>query len=154
MKSKEMAWDYRIQCMDHPSEECRAPFLAAADLLAVLAEEKIPVRISLGYRAKRWMNLLGISLQTSNEGWLLSEDQEWRDPSLWDSYSEPTGRILIDYHRSIALKSPQARPFAEKWKALGYKVEELDGHDHERLHQALKKAEEKGHVFIVHTRLT
>ena len=70
MESEKMAWDLRVQCMDNLDAQGRqsAPsFLAASDLLAVLSEEKVPVRISPHYRAVDWIQRVGPHLVDSPE---------------------------------------------------------------------------------------
>ena len=161
MESEKMAWDLRVQCMDNLDAQGRqsAPsFLAASDLLAVLSEEKVPVRISPHYRAVDWIQRVGHHLVDSPEDWILTEDQEWMDEAMWNQYEQPKGKIFIDYHRSQAFaglraKEPHATPFAEKWKALGYHVQETDGHDHARMMEILKQATGEAEVLIFHTKL-
>lgn len=161
MESEKTAWDLRVRCMDNLDQKGRqtAPaFLAASDLLAVLSEEKIPVRISPHYRAAEWIHKIGPHLVESQEDWLLTEDQEWKDQGMWQRYEEAKGKIFIDYHRSQALaglrkREVHATPFVEKWKALGYHVQEMDGHDHERILEMLKQATGEAEVMIFHTKL-
>ena len=80
------------------------------------------------------------------------------DEAMWNQYEQPKGKIFIDYHRSQAFaglraKEPHATPFAEKWKALGYHVQETDGHDHARMMEILKQATGEAEVLIFHTKL-
>lgn len=45
-------------------------------------------------------------------------------------------------------------PFADKWKSFGWEVQEIDGHDHEALHERLSKVpfrEGKPSCLIAHT---
>ena len=120
-----------------------------------MEEERIPVRVSLGHRARPW--LTEIDLYQGEDEWFLTEDHDWKDPYLWQEYDEPQGRIIIDYHRSEAFaglrqKPPGALPFVEKWRALGYKVYEVFGDDGVELKRVLKE-KKKGQVVIVHTKI-
>lgn len=163
MQSEKEAWTLRENCMammDQKGRKSAAPFLAAADLLAVLTEEQKAVRISENYRAVYWMDKLRIreKLKEQEDGWLLCEDPEWKNPDSWEPYEEKSeGKLLIDYHRREAfagLRSErQDLPFAEKWRALGYTVREADGHDHDQIRRALQEAGGKAEVIIVHTQL-
>ena len=133
----------------------QASYEAARGLINVLEEGKIPVRVSLTYRARPWLEERQLSYK--DDGWFLTEDQEWKDIHLWKAYDEPRNRIIIDYHRSKAFTglrdpSPQALPFVQRWKALGYQVQEVDGEDQERIKELLQE-KESGQVVIVHTKI-
>lgn len=163
MHSEKEAWSLREHCMEMMDEKGRvlaAPFLAAADLLAVLAAEHKAVRISDSYRAAYWMDRLKVreKLSQQSDGWFLSEDPEWKNPESWKPYEQKSeGKLLIDYHRGISFTGlrdeRQSPPFAEKWRALGYTVRETDGHDHEKISRALREAKGTAEVIIVHTQL-
>jgi len=48
---------------------------------------------------------------------------------------------VVDYNKLQSIKSTEEtmalEPFADKWRAFGWHVEEVDGHDHKQLHTAL-----------------
>ena len=66
--------------------------------------------------------------------------------------------VVIDYNKIQSLASTEAtlrlEPFADKWRAFGWDVREVDGHDHEELATALNLDEagrQKPWVVIAHT---
>ena len=66
--------------------------------------------------------------------------------------------VVIDYNKIQSLASTEAtlrlEPFADKWRAFGWDVREVDGHDHEELATALNLDEagrQKPRVVIAHT---
>lgn len=64
---------------------------------------------------------------------------------------------IIDYNKMQALdycdKTIQLSPFADKWKAFGWQVIEVDGHNHDELENAINEAGRVGKptVIIAHT---
>ena len=65
---------------------------------------------------------------------------------------------IIDYNKIQSLGAVNdvlaLEPFAEKWKAFGWGVEEIDGHDFDQIEAALKRpadADDKPTCIIAHT---
>lgn len=63
---------------------------------------------------------------------------------------------VIDYNKIQSLGSVEEtlalEPFADKWRAFGWIVAEADGHDHDSLGRALRRADGDGpRVVIAHT---
>jgi len=66
--------------------------------------------------------------------------------------------IVVDHNKMQSLdfceNTMSLAPFAEKWKAFGWNVLDIDGHDHDALRDAFKKAKEsteKPTVIIANT---
>jgi len=64
---------------------------------------------------------------------------------------------VVDYNKIQSLRSTaetlDLEPFADKWQAFGWAVEEVDGHNHDDLKVVLGKSDPKGRptVVICHT---
>ncbi len=64
---------------------------------------------------------------------------------------------VVDYNKLQSLGSTQEtldlEPFADKWRAFGWDVEEFDGHDHGVLHRALTavSADGRPRCLVAHT---
>jgi len=63
---------------------------------------------------------------------------------------------IVDYNKIQSLDSISntigLEPFADKWKAFGWNVQEVDGHDHEKLTSAFDSlSTTKPNVLICHT---
>ena len=65
--------------------------------------------------------------------------------------------VLIDYNKQQSYGSTaevlELEPFADKWRAFGFEVREVDGHDVEELRLVLKSplAEKKLTCIVCHT---
>lgn len=74
-------------------------------------------------------------------------DGECQEGSIWEgALSAPTLKldnltVIIDHNKLQAMDSldniVQMKPFADKWKAFGWNVLEIDGHDHAQIRKAL-----------------
>jgi transketolase len=79
-------------------------------------------------------------------------DGECQEGQIWEAAMAAATRgcanltVIIDRNRfnqtGSTERSARLEPFAEKWKAFGWEVEEVDGHDHAQLTAALKTARE------------
>ena len=62
---------------------------------------------------------------------------------------------VIDYNQLQSLTTTEEtlglEPFADKWKAFGWDVREVDGHDYEAILDSLKKSSDKPICLIGHT---
>ena len=95
---------------------------------------------------------------------VLLSDGECDEGSTWEAILFAAHHRLdrlvaiVDYNKLQSLASVSAtmelEPFAEKWRAFGWSVAELDGHDHQALHAALSGVPTeagKPTVIIAHT---
>jgi len=83
------------------------------------------------------------------------EGSTW-EAALFASHHRLSNLIaIIDYNKLQSLASVQEtvalEPFGDKWRAFGWTVSEVDGHDHEQLEAALSMGAEVPHCIIAHT---
>jgi transketolase len=81
---------------------------------------------------------------------VLMSDGECDEGSNWEAIQfaghHKLGRfvVIVDYNKIQSLKGTEAtlglEPFADKWRAFRWEVQEVDGHDHRQLHAALSGA--------------
>lgn len=74
-------------------------------------------------------------------------DGECQEGSIWEgALSAPTLRldnltVVVDHNKLQAMdeleKIVHMKPFADKWRAFGWNVTEIDGHDHTEIRRAL-----------------
>jgi transketolase len=95
---------------------------------------------------------------------VLMSDGECDEGSVWEAalfaghHQLDRLVVVIDYNKIQSLASVadtiRLEPFADKWRAFGWAVREVDGHDHEALHAAfgaLPLESGKPSVLIAHT---
>lgn len=62
---------------------------------------------------------------------------------------------IVDYNKLQSLASVDEtlalEPFGDKWRAFGWEVSEVDGHDHAGLEAALLRDTDRPHCVIAHT---
>src|SRR3989338_6172749 len=88
----------------------------------------------------------------------LNEGQIW-EAAAFASFHKLSNLIaILDYNKyqlSGATKDIlDMEPVADKWRAFGWEVQELDGHDHRQISNALEwalKAESKPRILVAHT---
>lgn len=89
-------------------------------------------------------------------------DGECQEGSIWEgALSAPTLgldnlTVVVDHNKLQAMDAletiVQMKPFADKWKAFGWNVVEIDGHDPDEIRQALLIRERgKPTVIVAHT---
>ncbi len=96
--------------------------------------------------------------------YVLLGDGECQEGSIWECalFSAQAGlknlTAIIDYNKLQAMDKLSnivgMESMADKWKAFGWQVEEVDGHDALSLSESLKKNRGKGsapHLIIAHT---
>lgn len=96
--------------------------------------------------------------------YVLLGDGECQEGQIWESamatahFKADNLVAIVDYNKyqesGPIRREMGLEPFAEKWRAFGWHVEEVDGHDIEALIGAFKAVQEvKGHpaVIIAHT---
>ena len=102
--------------------------------------------------------------EASHRIFCLLSDGECDEGSTWESilfaaHHKLTNLVaIVDYNRIQGVapisKILELEPFADKWRAFGWAVREVDGHDHEALEQALVSvpfATDKPSCLIAHT---
>jgi transketolase len=91
-------------------------------------------------------------------------DGECDEGSIWEaamfaSHHKISNLVaIIDYNKIQSLDSVsntlELEPFTDKWKSFGWRVTEVDGHDHVQLGQAVMKPlnfQTSPHIIIAHT---
>lgn len=89
-------------------------------------------------------------------------DGECQEGSIWEgALSAPTLKldnltVIIDHNKLQAMDKLEnivkMQPLGDKWKAFGWNVIEIDGHNHDEIRSALlKRSEEKPTLVIAHT---
>lgn len=95
---------------------------------------------------------------------VLLSDGECDEGSIWEAVLfAPHHRLdnlvaIVDYNQIQSFGTVREvldlEPFAAKWKAFGWTVLEIDGHDHDQVHQALREVPRKPGrptVVLAHT---
>lgn len=82
-----------------------------------------------------------------NHTYVILGDGECQEGSIWEgALSAPTLEldnltVIVDHNKLQAMDKLETivhmKPFAEKWKAFGWNVVEIDGHDYEEIREAL-----------------
>ncbi len=85
--------------------------------------------------------------QKESHVYVVLGDGECQEGSIWEgALSAPTLElnnltVLIDYNKLQAMDDLEnivhMKPFADKWKAFGWNVIEIDGHDYKQIKEAL-----------------
>ena len=94
--------------------------------------------------------------------YVLLSDGEMDEGSNWEALMFAAHHrlfnltVIIDYNKLQSLNSVAntlgLEPFVDKLKAFGCSVHEVDGHDHQQLHDALSaQADQKPTVIVAHT---
>ena len=83
------------------------------------------------------------------------EGSNW-EAILFASHHQLSNLItIVDYNKLQSLDSTEStlalEPFKDKWESFGWRVEEIDGHDHKQLVQALTQLTTKPLCVIAHT---
>jgi transketolase len=107
-------------------------------------------------------NALALKKQNSNRKvCVLLSDGECDEGSNWEaamfaSHHELNNLLcIIDYNKLQSLTTTQEtlalEPFNDKWKAFGWDVREVDGHNHESILSTINKPSNKPICVIAHT---
>jgi transketolase len=101
----------------------------------------LPVSCGIAYTAK--INNLKYRVFTLLSDGECDEGSNW-EAILFASQHKLNNLVaIIDYNKLQSIKSTyetlNLEPFAAKWKAFGWQVIEVDGHNHNDLYRALKK---------------
>ena len=99
----------------------------------------------------------------SHRVFVLMSDGECDEGSNWEAilfaahHKLSNLRVVVDYNKLQSIKSIAEtiglEPFIDKWRAFGWAVDEVDGHDHAALHAAFDAAAaiDRPYCVIAHT---
>jgi transketolase len=99
----------------------------------------------------------------SHRVFVLMSDGECDEGSNWEAilfaahHNLSNLRVVVDYNKLQSIKSIAEtiglEPFVDKWRAFGWAVDEVDGHDHAALHAAFDGSDaiDKPYCVIAHT---
>lgn len=86
------------------------------------------------------------------------EGAVWEAALLANHYRLDNLVAIVDHNKMQSLDSCdntiELSPFADKWSSFGWRVLEVDGHDHDQLRAALRSSSNVGHkptIIIAHT---
>ena len=114
---------------------------------------------------------VGLALGSARFGppfrvFVLQSDGECDEGSVWEAallaghHRLSNLAVVVDYNNLQSLDTVAntlaLEPFADKWRAFGWDVEELDGHDHDALASAFERVSSSSgsgrpHCFLAHT---
>ncbi|RTL90789.1 MAG: transketolase [Hyphomicrobiales bacterium] len=110
---------------------------------------------------------MALAAKRARENWrafALLSDGECDEGSTWEAAMFAAHHKLdnlvaiVDYNKLQSLASVEEtlalEPFADKWRAFGWSIAEVDGHDHEELLAAFERlpfSQERPSVVIAHT---
>jgi transketolase len=110
---------------------------------------------------------MALAAQRGGEGWkvyVIMSDGECDEGSVWEAalfagfHKLSRLIVLIDYNKIQSLarvsETLALEPFADKWRAFGWSVQEVDGHDHFAIEHALQPealGKAQPNVIICHT---
>ena len=152
------------------TEKLMTHYQDGSDLSGHVSHKGIPgVELSTGSLGHGLNVGVGIALankmdQKKNKTFVLLSDGECDEGSNWEAilfaahHKLSNVTAVIDYNKIQSL-APVAEtialePFASKWESFGWRVLEVDGHDHEALEKTFKEPvckEGKPTVVIAHT---
>jgi transketolase len=92
---------------------------------------------------------------------VLLSDGECDEGSTWEAamfaghHRLDNAVAVVDYNKLQSLASTDEtltlEPFAAKWRSFGWRVSEVDGHDHDQLGAALGSRGDRPHCVLAHT---
>jgi transketolase len=151
-----------------PIEKLKTHYQDGSDLSGHVSHKNVPgVELSTGSLGHGLAVGVGMAYAAklgarSHRIYVLMSDGECDEGSNWEAAlfagHHQLNRLvaIIDYNKIQSL-APVAEtialePFADKWRAFGWEVAEVDGHDCDALVRALEKAGERApRVVIAHT---
>lgn len=108
----------------------------------------------------------GIALAAKMDGagfrsFVILSDGECDEGAIWEAalfaghHALKNLIALLDYNKIQSFGRTaevlDLEPLAQKWRAFGWQVSEIDGHDHEQLATALEVRSDRPHFVICHT---
>lgn len=137
-----------------PVEKLATHYRDGSDLSGHVSHKGIPgVELSTGSLGHglpvgAGMAYAGVLDAAAHRVFVMLSDGECDEGSNWEAILFAAHHRLdhlvavVDYNKVQSLKSvPETltlEPFADKWRSFGWSVAEVDGHDHDRLRQALR----------------
>lgn len=107
---------------------------------------------------------IGIALANKIDGrknhtYVVIGDGECQEGSIWEAalsapnYNLDNLTVIVDYNKLQAMDRLEhivkMEPFADKWKAFGWNVEIIDGHNTDQIYQALNKRVENVPTIVI-----
>lgn len=99
--------------------------------------------------------------QQTHRFYTLLSEGDCDEGSTWEAAMFASHRglsrltAIVDYNKLQSLASVEAtvglEPFGDKWRAFGWDVTEVDGHDHDALYAAFTRDGDKPHAVLAHT---
>lgn len=114
----------------------------------------LPIAVGMAYAAvmdhRSWRTICVMSDGECDEG------STWEAILFAAHHRLASLIVVIDYNKIQSLGSVSdtlaLEPFGDKWRAFGWEVTEVSGHDHQSLHEAFGLSDEgKPRVIIAHT---
>ncbi len=152
-----------------PIDELRTHHMDGSRLSGHVSHEVPGVDVSTGSLGHGLSVACGMAYAAHLDGrayrvFCLLSDGECDEGSTWEAvlFAAHHGLnnlvAIVDYNRIQGIAPVpeviELAPFADKWSSFGWAVEEVDGHDHDALTQALKSvpfASHKPSCLIAHT---
>ena len=153
-----------------PVEELKTHYADGSRLSGHVSHKGIPgVEISTGSLGHGACMACGIALNAKLEKkpyytYAIVGDGECDEGSIWEMalfanhFKLNQFVVIVDHNKMQSLdfcdNTLALSPFAEKWKAFGWNVYDIDGHNHEEIRNALNEAKEsqdKPTVIIANT---
>ena len=153
-----------------PVEELKTHYADGSRLSGHVSHKGIPgVEISTGSLGHGACMACGIALNAKLEKkpyytYAIVGDGECDEGSIWEMalfanhFKLNQFVVIVDHNKMQSLdfcdNTLALSPFAEKWKAFGWNVYDIDGHNHEEIRNALndaKESQDKPTVIIANT---
>ncbi len=153
-----------------PVEELKTHYADGSRLSGHVSHKGIPgVEISTGSLGHGACMACGIALNAKIEKkpyytYAIVGDGECDEGSIWEMalfanhFKLNQFVVIVDHNKMQSLdfceNTLALSPFAEKWKAFGWNVYDIDGHNHDEIRNALndaKKSQDKPTVIIANT---
>ena len=153
-----------------PVEELKTHYADGSRLSGHVSHKGIPgVEISTGSLGHGACMACGIALNAKLEKkpyytYAIVGDGECDEGSIWEMalfanhFMLNQFVVIVDHNKMQSLdfceNTLALSPFAEKWKAFGWNVYDIDGHNHDEIRNALndaKKSQDKPTVIIANT---
>lgn len=153
-----------------PVEELKTHYADGSRLSGHVSHKGIPgVEISTGSLGHGACMACGIALNAKLENmpyytYAIVGDGECDEGSIWEMalfanhFKLNQFVVIVDHNKMQSLdfceNTLALSPFAEKWKAFGWNVYDIDGHNHDEIRNALndaKKSQDKPTVIIANT---
>ena len=153
-----------------PVEELKTHYANGSRLSGHVSHKGIPgVEISTGSLGHGACMACGIALNAKIENmpyytYAIVGDGECDEGSIWEMalfanhFKLNQFVVIVDHNKMQSLdyceNTLSLSPFAEKWKAFGWNVYDIDGHNHDEIRKALndaKKSADKPTVIIANT---